>query len=373
MTPAPATHDGDVEIAELRIPVSLDTATADVDDFRAAVELWNAIEREAFGRAADPSQPGEVLPAWANQRWERRRMVLAKLDGRVVGRAALHVPASSPDTGFCSVMVAADARRRGIGTALADGLETLARESGVSKLLSWAAAPVVSDAEVAAGAEVLVPPTGIGRVPADHASVRFALGRGARLEQVERVSSVDLPMPDDELAARLAAARTASGPDYDTVTWIGATPTEWLDEIARLKTRMSTDAPSAGMEEPEDPYTAERVVDEERDQAESGIETIVAAAVHRPSGELAGYTYFDTAPDTSRVVSQEDTIVLREHRGHRLGMLVKLANLEQLQRERPGHPAVITFNAEENRFMLDVNEAVGFAPIAVEGAWRTDL
>jgi GNAT superfamily N-acetyltransferase len=369
MTPAPT----GLEIVEPPIPASLEAGTPGADDFRAAVEVWNAIELEAFGRAADPSRPEEALPSWANQRWERRRLLLAKLDGRVVGRAAVHVPESSPDTGFWSVMVVADARRQGIGTALAERLEAIARETGVTKLLGWAAAPVVTDDEIAAGAEVLVPATGIGRVPADHASVRFARARGCRLEQVERVSSVDLPMPDDELASRLTAARAASGPDYDTVTWIGATPPEWLDEIARLKTRMSTDAPSAGMEEPEDPYTAERVIDEDRERIEGGIESIVAAAVHRPSGELAGYTYFDTAPEPHRVVSQEDTIVLREHRGHRLGMLVKLANLEQLQRERPGHPAVITFNAEENRFMLDVNEAVGFVPIAAEGAWRLDL
>nr|MDQ2699153.1 GNAT family N-acetyltransferase [Actinomycetota bacterium] len=67
------------------------------------------------------------------------------------------------------------------------------------------------------------------------------------------------------------------------------------------------------------------------------------------------------------------TIVLEEHRGHKLGMLLKVANLQHLEQVKPGHPSVTTFNAEENRFMLDVNEAVGFVPIGQESAWRKDL
>ena len=65
--------------------------------------------------------------------------------------------------------------------------------------------------------------------------------------------------------------------------------------------------------------------------------------------------------------------MLREHRGHRLGMLLKVANLRTSREAAPGHPSVLTWNAEENRAMLDVNEAVGFVPIGDEGAWRKDL
>jgi hypothetical protein len=54
-------------------------------------------------------------------------------------------------------------------------------------------------------------------------------------------------------------------------------------------------------------------------------------------------------------------------------MLLKVENLLLLQRSYPGHPGVLTWNAEENRAMLDVNEAVGFVPIGYEGAWRKDL
>jgi GNAT superfamily N-acetyltransferase len=77
--------------------------------------------------------------------------------------------------------------------------------------------------------------------------------------------------------------------------------------------------------------------------------------------------------EAHRAVSQEDTLVLREHRGHRLGMLLKVANLQALHRSMPGYPSVITFNAEENRHMLRVNEELGFVPIGYEGAWRRVL
>jgi len=136
---------------------------------------------------------------------------------------------------------------------------------------------------------------------------------------------------------------------------------------------MSTDAPSAGLEEPEDIWSAERVAEHDERLAGAGRTTLTAVAEHLPTGRLVAFTQLNVPDDVSRPVSQEDTLVLREHRGHRLGMLVKVANLAHLAEVAPGHPSVLTWNAEENRPMLDVNEAVGFVPIGYEGAWRKDL
>lgn len=155
-------------------------------------------------------------------------------------------------------------------------------------------------------------------------------------------------------------------------TWVDRAPTHWVPDLAELGTGMGTDAPSAELEA-EDVWTPERWIEEEERNEGSPRTLLVAAVEHLPSGRIVGFTELSAPAESDREVSQEDTIVARDHRGHRLGMLLKVANLAHLQQQRPGHPAVTTFNAEENRHMLAVNEAVGFVPFVYEGAWKRTL
>ncbi|TPX05192.1 GNAT family N-acetyltransferase, partial [Schumannella luteola] len=57
---------------------------------------------------------------------------------------------------------------------------------------------------------------------------------------------------------------------------------------------------------------------------------VTTAVEHLPSGRLAGYTEYSLPPQTHRAAQQYGTLVLEEYRGHGLGMLVKLANLDHL-------------------------------------------
>lgn len=94
------------------------------------------------------------------------------------------------------------------------------------------------------------------------------------------------------------------------------------------------------------------------------------AVEHLPTTTLAGFTQLSVPNDPARPAQQWDTLVLREHRGHRLGWLLKVVGIQELERRFPGRPSIITFNAEENRHMLDVNEAVGFVGVGCEGIWE---
>jgi hypothetical protein len=72
-------------------------------------------------------------------------------------------------------------------------------------------------------------------------------------------------------------------------------------------------------------------------------------------------------------IVQQDTLVTSEHRGRRLGMLTKVANLRRAQSRWPSARSVLTWNANENQHMLAINIALGFKPAGYEGEWQKRL
>ena len=155
--------------------------------------------------------------------------------------------------------------------------------------------------------------------------------------------------------------------------WFAPTPPEFVDGYAWMKSRMVTDAPAAALEFDEETWDAARIAIHDSRYTSSGRTLHVTAAQHIETGELCAFNELVVGADRTEASHQEDTLVLKAHRGHRLGMLVKCENLLAWRDIAPDSPRVITYNAEENRPMLDINEAIGFVPIAYEGAWKKVL
>jgi len=348
-------------IEELDVPATIDDASG---AFVAAIEVGNVVAVDVFGTPDIVYEPDEELPQFGNP-YQPKRLLVARAQGRIVAQATTETQTGDDaDTSWVQVLVHPEFRGRGIGRALADQVEERVLADGRRKAIAY-----VGGRET--GGPRLASPTGFGSIAADDRATRFMHTRGYSFEQVERMSRLELPITG--LDAQVAAAREASGPDYRVHTWEDRTPERWLEDRAVLATRMSTDAPSAGLEEPEDVWTVDRVRDADDRRESNPRRHLVAAAEHVPSGRLVAYSVLSVPRQAHRAVQQYAILVLREHRGHRLGMLVKVANLAHLAATYPGRPSILTFNAEENRHMLDVNEALGFTAIAYEGAWRKDL
>jgi len=359
-------------VQQTPVPASLDDD--DAWAVLAEAELERAVTLDAWGNDDLVYPAPAILTALHERHYTERTHLVVTAPDRprdVVGAAFLRAPQRG-NTHLVEVdlCVHPGHRRRGVGSTLLDAAEEHARGLGRRLLVLGSDHGPEPDADDPAAAS---PPTGSGRIARTDPFARFAARHGLSLEQSERYSVLPLPVDPDHLRALRAEAETAAGPDYRVVTWRDRCPDEWVDGLAVLETRMSTDAPSAGVEVEEDPWDAARVRTAEATNAASGRGLLATAAVHVPSGTLAGFTEVQYPLDAPEVVYQEDTLVLREHRGHRLGQLVKAVNLERLADVRPDARRVHTWNAEENNYMLRINVALGFRPVGVCAVWTKAL
>lgn len=344
-------------------------ARADAEDageFRELARVRNLVYRELTGRDEQDLSPAELLPR-LRSREERTTLVWAvRLSDEIIGRVVVDIPHEAGSrVAIATIELRAHTWGRGIGRSILPHVEEVARAHGRTIIQNWTEQPATSGPR-------LDSPTGYGSVPDDHVA-RFLTRSGFSLEQVYRISILDL---DDVAHSRmrelLADAEAVSG-DYRIVGWTLPTPAEHIDGYAWLKSRMSTDAPSADLDADEEEWDADRVRRMEEREAEAGHTLQVIAAQHVASGELAAFTELGTGTVGSTTTIQHDTLVLREHRGHRLGLRVKCTALAAWSGIAPASTQVITYNAEENRPMLDINEALGFTARAYEGAWKKEL
>ncbi|WP_403023865.1 GNAT family N-acetyltransferase [Salinibacterium sp. GXW1014] len=346
-----------IDIEELVLPETID-GSPEADAFSEMVRVRNDIERAVIGSFDLAVTPAELL-AIARNPYETWRCLVARVDGQLVARGLYEVQGGDEsESAWLTIEVLPQARRRGVGTALFDTLAAMAEAEGRTVLQASAYHLTGSD-----DGPQLHSPTGFGTVPADDAAATFLSKRGFRLAQVDRMSRLALPSDAEE---------PTPPPGYELLRWEGPTPEDLLEGMATLHARMSTDPPLGEVDWNPEEWDAERVRENDTRRGGDGRLWLTAAVRHVASGALAGFTDLSVPPETDRPAMQMDTIVAAEYRGHRLGMLLKLANLHALDRLAPGRPAIYTWNAEENRHMLDVNEAVGFVAFGYESSWRRD-
>ena len=178
--------------------------------------------------------------------------------------------------------------------------------------------------------------------------------------EVRRLSLSD-PQP-----TALGAEAAAAGADYDLERFVGACPEAMLGEMQVLREAIN-DSPEEGDYEEYPPHRIRRYEEALAVQAQTPY-TIVAR--HRATGEAAGLTIVCVLELRREIAAQEDTSVVRGHRGHRLGLRMKLDMLAWLRDERPDVRAVDTWNSPGNTPMIAINDALGCQLVAETLAFR---
>jgi GNAT superfamily N-acetyltransferase len=146
---------------------------------------------------------------------------------------------------------------------------------------------------------------------------------------------------------------------YELVRLLGPTPPEELEAMARMVAAIN-DAPTDDLDVEDEAFPPERIVAYETAQQLRGFTVHRVLARHRGTGEPAGHTVVVVDGELPHLAHQHDTSVTREHRGHRLGALLKLEMLRWLAEAQPQLESIDTWNAESNDHMIEVNRALGY-------------
>jgi GNAT superfamily N-acetyltransferase len=266
---------------------------------------------------------------------------------RVVAVLQVHLPRwDNTHLGSVNVTVDPLARRRGIGRLLFD--------AGVDRVHAEGRRLVLSDCW------------------ADSAGVEFARAMGLEQASVavqrrQQLPTIDWRHLDAEYAA--AASRAAG---YELVHIAGPTPDDMLADVAAM-TAAINDAPIDDLDIEDEVFSTERIRAFETARLAYRERFYRIIARELGTGVLAGHTMVALNVENPGIGWQYDTSVLRAHRGHRLGRLLKIAMLRWLAEQEPQLRTIDTWNAASNAYMIEVNEVLGYQVVATGIEWQKHL
>lgn len=276
--------------------------------------------------------------------------LLVSLDdaGAVTGVADAWLPRrDNTHIVFATVRVDPAIRRRGIGRHLFEEVADHARRDGRTVIVTDSA-----------------------NRP-EYKAFAAAMGQEQVYEEVFRrqdLTAVDRPRLDREYAAAQSRAE-----DYELVRVPGAVPEELAEQVVTL-TAAINDAPHTTEIDMEDEiFTRERLREFEAAHDARGVRLYRVVARHKSTGELGGHTVVAVEADQPWFAHQYDTSVVRAHRGHRLGLLLKIDMLRWLAAEEPQLRELGTANSGSNEHMIRVNEMLGYEVHDRILAWQRNL
>lgn len=273
---------------------------------------------------------------------ERAEMFGGYLDGQLVGTATLYsFLLDNVEKAWADVDVDPDRRRRGHGRELLGHVEDLARKDDRTLVMTASHLPI-EEVET-------------------HGYRRFLEACGYALSNIEVVRYLRLPVDATVLQgwADGAADRSAG---YEVQTFVDDVPEDLVPSLCVLFGQLAVDAPTGAVDFEEETMTPEHFA-ERRDAVRAMGRTIYETVAITPDRVVVAQTTLSVPTDGSTDVYQWGTFVHREHRGRRLGMAVKAANLRAVQEAYPQMRRVHTQNAETNDFMVSINVTMGFDPV----------
>jgi GNAT superfamily N-acetyltransferase/RimJ/RimL family protein N-acetyltransferase len=292
----------------------------------------------ASQEADDPNVPADSYRRfrhWWTHGWAgnpHQTWLAATASGALLGCYVLGLPErENRANGFLSPFVAPSCRRQGVGSALVAHAAEQAALASRTLLMS------------------------VARIGAPGHAFGESIGARPGMLDIRRVLDVGPALHARLSGLRAEAEQHSAG--YTLRRWAGITPDELVGPVCALNAAMA-DAPHDDAYEPMI-WDADRLRAEDERAVAAGARVYSVAAVQGATAAAAALTQVFIDPDVAGRGFQGITAVTREHRGHRLGLLVKVGMLEWLAEAEPGLSQIGTSNAAANEHMIAVNDKLG--------------
>ncbi|SDD64626.1 GNAT family N-acetyltransferase [Glycomyces harbinensis] len=283
-----------------------------------------------------------------------RHWFAAVEDGRALGYARLNFfTDENLELAMYELRVHPDHRGTDADARLRDRVERYAAEHGRTALVTAAAI------------------TWPGGPERDETTARTLEARGytRALTTVNRRSPVD-PLGAEEEQRRYDEALAKAGDAYEIRQWIGPVPDDLVDTMCRMETMIMSEIPLGEIEAEPEVMNPEKLRATEAVYAAEGRTWLASVAVERATGEVRAWTEIAIDEGDDRDARQGITIVDPAHRGHRLGLLLKLANLRQVRAHAPTIAHIWTDNADVNAPMIAINELMGYTTVDASAEYQ---
>ena len=308
----------------------------------AALRAWWEV-----GHAATAERPGKPWPLWEQSRValpadnpERGITLLGAIDGREMVGAGLLTRTLKDNlhSAMAFAWTRPDRTREGIGRRVVSELELIAAGDGRTTIQS----------------EAYLPPG--GSAGAEHFATAMGYAVASR-ESIKELTLTDFTDRRDALAVEAGAAR-----DFRILTFDTVCPDEHLESFGRLLGMLMDEVPLGELDLGASDWSPERIRAAEQRLLDIGRHSHTALAI-APDGAVAGVS--DVRMDDDDPVHGQVgiTIVDPAHRGHRLGLALKLATHDLAVATYPELVVLDTSNAEVNTSMNAVNAALGYRTI----------
>lgn len=318
--------------------ISLDPAdNSMVDKVLAMSDETNVHDRDAFAQCR--FQLRRLITSSSDT--DERHTIVAVDGDEVLGAALIMLPRhENRQMAQLGIMVGPRHRRRGVGGALLDSAVEVGHRHDRTVAVASTLFPKEGDTRWVDSR---------GFVTANGFAVALTLNV-YRLDLTSSVATEDRLWPE---------ARDRSA-DYELITFTPPTPDDLAPGVLALAARVSTDVPHGDIEVEKPEIDVRRLRESEAEDEAQGMIKRITIARHRETGEFGGYTVLVLKSGVEDTADVGITLVDPDHRGHRLGLALKIEAQRQLRRDCPQVRFIETGNADVNEAMLAINRDLGF-------------